>query len=310
MMICKSLVDWWHAKPPVAVFLVMLIACALTLASITIYVELHKNHMVNPNVKDWNSFFNTLSKVEVCLPAAGSLGRPGTDLSPGPAAAVADSLNQLVDAKESNLTRYRVLVTVGMKAVSGDTTHKQLEELLQTRKLEFLLTEDLLGNRVPIGQKADEVSVSLSLPNVPSTKSVVSPDSHENEEGGSDMKLFEACVTFLGPTRLLPGSNVMPKACQQTRKTSVELEVSSGPLGSCGSVNTAYRLHLQQQHNLTPLLSQEDTILIQLHLIYTTSALVLLVLLLISYAACRRCWEPRSRLAYTSNSLQEKMVDL
>lgn len=50
-MYFSGLIDFWYNRPPVVVFLLTLAACALTLITIGVYIDVHKNNLPNPNIK-------------------------------------------------------------------------------------------------------------------------------------------------------------------------------------------------------------------------------------------------------------------
>ncbi|XP_018008152.1 transmembrane protein 248 [Hyalella azteca] len=287
---CNKLCDWWCMQPPLAVFLLTLVACAVTLVSISIYVDVHRDNLPDPNVRDWNTFFSSFSRVELCIPS----------IAANYSIAEADSVTEpLVQA---NISSVSALVTLSVEAVRPIESTPAVLDMLAHHTLYSNITEALLGIRVPLSRAADLMQIMIGLPESKSKK-----DSHKTKDSSSNKDIINVCITFTGPSRLLPNSIVTPESCSRENwpvRVVDALGVSGEP---CAATDAVLPLLLQQQELLTPLLSQDDTVLIQLHIMYTTCALTVLILLLLCYAICRRAVHHARMPGHAAASSLEKV---
>ncbi|KAF2353698.1 hypothetical protein FHG87_015546 [Trinorchestia longiramus] len=260
---CNRLGDWWNTQPPLAVFLLTLVACAVTLVSISVYVGVHQDNFPNPNVRDWNSFFGSFSRVELCIP---SITSNDTEVD----------LRQPDVLKGENVSSVTALVSISMEEVRPVKGMETVRDLLQHYVIVANVTEDLLGIKVPLSRQAELLQMVMGLP-------------AKSKSGGKAAGYqFEACVTFKGPHFLLPNSDVVPRTCSRLKLPMVVVEALGASGKPCVATDAVMPVLLQQQQRLTPLLTRDDTMLIQLHIVYTTCALTVLILLLLGYAICRR----------------------
>merc|ERR1712198_509976 len=68
MGVYSGLHDCLTTKPPLVIFTSSLAAFALALMGVSLYLESHKTHILNPDIKDWNKFYEVLSDLKMCIP--------------------------------------------------------------------------------------------------------------------------------------------------------------------------------------------------------------------------------------------------
>lgn len=275
MAVCSSLREYVGSKPPLAVFATSIAAFAVVLVGVSLYLQGHKTEILNPDIKDWNSFYRTLSDVEVCFPESWTSEitkiRSRREL-PATATLVPEiSVNET----EANITMSilaDVNVEKGGRAMEGMTLHS------------YILARHL-------GFKRDLSSLEVTIELAPRIA-----------------KNWTACMMFSGPAHLLPDSPLTPANCTISKDTKpVEVMMaqpwlvqelkewcSAGRLGS---------LMVAAQHELNVYLSEGDVTLIQVHILYTTCLLCVMMIVLLFYFVCGKRSTSRGKIVQTSDKV-------
>ncbi|KAK8407531.1 hypothetical protein O3P69_002229 [Scylla paramamosain] len=278
MAVCSNARECVGNRPPLVVFTASIAVFAVALVGVSLYLQSHKTHILNPDIKDWNSFFTTLSGMEICF--------PNKDTQPGSAhimkrevlesedPATTTSLPETNSTDVENNVTLSVLADVHVEKAGVTLFGVNLHSSLPARHLGF--------NRDP---SALEMTISLV------------PKSAKN---------WTACIMMSGPAHLLPDSPIRPVNCSvhQSPEPPVEVELAKPWLvqesfGWCSN-GVSGNLLVAPQHELSVYLSEGDVTLIQIHILYTTCLLFVMMLFLLFYLGCGKRWIFRSKIVVQS----------
>lgn len=269
MGVYTGLYECLTTKPPLVVFTSSLVAFALALMGVSLYLESHKTHILNPDVKDWNQFYEALKHLKVCIPKHSE-----TDKSKelNFLNQVNSSLNIEDDTTKNNITRSVLLDLHFTELKSKDFMGLSYQGHILAKHLQYKRDMNIL-------------EVSITFPK-------------------SNTKKGHPCVTFHGPQYLLPNS---PKA--ESPEMCPIQNVTSDKIRQVEIVNpkmmekdwcldgTQTGILITPNRSLYVYLTKDDVTLIQLHILYTTCLLFFMMVVLGLYAICgRRCAVAKSKI--------------
>lgn len=267
MGVCSSVRECVGSKPPLAVFAASIAAFAVALVGVSLYLQGHKSEILNPDIKDWNSFYSTLSDMKICFPESGASTvkkiRPSREL---PSSVTLDP-EASVNETTGNIT-LSILADVQVEKDGSTVMGLTLHSFLSPRYLGFKGDLSVL-----------EVTIELAA---------------------KSAKNWTACMMFSGPTHLLPDSPVTPSNCTITKNTTlVEVMMAQPWLVNESEewcrVGVEGNLMVTAQHELNVYLSEGDVTLIQVHILYTTCLLCVMMFVLLFYFICGKHFNSRSK---------------
>jgi len=268
MGVCTNLYECFTTKPPLVIFASSLAAFALALLGICFYLET-QTHILNPNVKDWNEFYEVLSNLKVCIPNHSETDNQ-SKLS------VISPINNALDIQgnntKNNITRSVILdlhfTELKPKEFMGLSFHGQIlaEHLQHKRDMNLL-----------------DITITFLKPN-------------ENK--------VQPCVTFHGPSYLLPDApeKESPEECLMQNNTGnivQQVEIVNLQMMEkdwCKDrKQTGIRISANKAQYVY--LTKGDVTIIQIHILYTTCLLFFMICILGLYAICgRRCSFAKSKI--------------
>ncbi|XP_045613145.1 transmembrane protein 248 isoform X2 [Procambarus clarkii] len=267
MGVCSSMRECVGSKPPLAVFAASIAAFAIALVGVSLYLQGHRSEILNPDIKDWNSFYSTLSDMKICFPESGASRvtkiRPNNDL---PSVVTLNS-ERSVNETEANVT-LSILADVQVGKGGSTVMGMALHSLLPAKYLGF---------------KGDPSALEVMI-----------------ELASKTAKNWTACMMFSGPAHLLPDSPVAPANCTILKDTNT-VEVMMGQpwlvkeSGEWCSAGVEADLMVTAQHELNVYLSEGDVTLIQVHILYTTCLLCVMMLVLLFYFVCGKHFNSRNK---------------
>lgn len=281
MVMCSSVRECFGSKPPMAVFSMSIVGFALTLVGVSLYFQSHKTQILNPDIKDWNSFFTTLSDMEVCFPSP---------QSPDEAVLRTRARRELASASLTTTTTSNSLL-MATDARGNDTeanvTISILADVQVQRKgvsLEGLTLHSLVGAKF-FGFKRDKSFLEVTI-----------------DLARQISKNWTACMTLSGPAHLLPNSPQTPPTCTPVKEPKTNEVFLAQPWlvleedewcmnGTVGSLSVA------PQHELNVYLTEGDVTLIQVHILYTTCLLCVMMIGLLFYFLCGKRCSTRTKAA-------------
>lgn len=277
MAVCSNARECVGNRPPLVVFTASIAVFAMALVGVSLYLQSHKTHILNPDIKDWNSFFTTLSGMEICFPNKDTHPEPAPvmkrEVAEPDDPATTTTLPETNSTDAENVT-LSVLADVHVEKAGEGLFGVNLHSSLPARHLGF--------NRDP---SALEMTISLV------------PKSGKN---------WTACIMMSGPAHLLPDSPVRPVNCSVRKSPEPAVEVELGKpwliqesVGWC-SDGVSGNLLVAPQHELSVYLSEGDVALIQIHILYTTCLLFVMMLFLLFYLGCGKRWTFRSKIVVQS----------
>ncbi|XP_064078722.1 transmembrane protein 248-like [Macrobrachium nipponense] len=241
------------SKPPMAVFLVSILGFVLALLFVLIYLQSHRSEILNPDIKDWNTFYSTLSDLELCV-------HNTTEISKSSRVSHKTPPPQTVNATEEANITLSIYADVQVRFHGQHIENQVLHGFIDARYLGF---------------KGDPSSLEMTIE---LTKSIA--------------KNWTACITLSGPAHLLPDSPHKPPSCTASQNSQTLDVVIAQPWivsewctgGDSGSLTVA------PQHELNVYLPEGDVTLIQVHILYMTCLLCVMMMgLLFYYLFGRRC---------------------
>lgn len=269
MGVYTGLYECLTTKPPLVIFTSSLAAFALALMGVSLYLEGHKTHILNPDVKDWNQFYEALSNLKVCIPKH-SVTNELKELNIHNL--VNDSLNILDDNPKMNITKSVLLDIHFTDLKSKDFMGLSYRGHVVAKHLQYKRDMNILD-------------ISITFPN-------------PNKKKG------HPCVTFHGPQYLLPNAAKAesPEMCSPQNVTSDKIRIVDivNPQMTeedwCQD-GTQTGIKISPNKSLNVYLTKDDVTLIQLHILYTTCLLFFMMVVLGLYAICgRRCAVAKSKI--------------
>ncbi|KAG7153893.1 Transmembrane protein 248-like [Homarus americanus] len=246
MGVCNSLRDFIGSKPPLVVFAASIAAFAVALVGVSLYLQGHKTQILNPDIKDWNSFYTTLSDMKICFPENGASKvtklRSTRELPPLVTLLPETSVNET----EANVT-VSILADVQVEKDGNPVVGIALHSSLSARFLGF--------KRDP-----SELEVTIEL-------------------ASKKAKNWTACMLLSGPAHLLPDSPITPSNCTVSKDTKTVEVVMAQPW-----------LVQEPEEWCTG-----DVTLIQVHILYTTCLLCVMMIVLMFYFVCGKHSSSRSK---------------
>lgn len=274
---CSSPRECVGNRPPLVVFTASIAVFALALVGVSFYLQSHKTRILNPDIKDWNSFFTTLSGMELCFPKRNAHLRP-VHVMKREMPVLEDITTTILP--EANTTEVESNVTM---SVLADVHVEKAGQTLFGVTLHSSLPARHLGFR------SDHSSLEMTISLVPKSA-----------------KNWTACIMMSGPAHLLPDSPITPVNCTIPKSSASPLEVELGkpwlvqePLEWC-STGVSGNLLVAPQNELSVYLSEGDVTLIQIHILYTTCLLCVMMLFLLFYLGCGKRWSFKSKVMVQS----------
>ncbi|KAK4314597.1 hypothetical protein Pmani_014121 [Petrolisthes manimaculis] len=272
---CSGIREFMGSRPPVAVFFASIAVFALTLISVSLYLQSHKTQILNPDIEDWNSFYNTLSNMEICFPNQDSPKMAKMRRSERELPSIASSVPPTMSSNITNDATDNVTVSV-----MADVHVLKSQHSLFGVTLHAVLPASHLG----IKRDPSVLDITMQLPTKKSKKWV-------------------ACLLFTGPPHLLPNSPIAPPNCSLSMQSSKKIEVELGGGWLAGDSQWCQNdvvgsLTVMPKDELNVYLTEGDVTLIQMHILYTTCLLGVMMLGILLYLVCgRRCATLRSHQA-------------
>lgn len=269
MGVYTGLYECLTTKPPLVIFTSSLVAFALALMGVSLYLESHKTHIPNPDVKDWNQFYQDLSSLKVCIPIHSEIDK---SKEINFISAVNNSLSTLDDNTRINITR-SVLIDL------------HFTELKSKDLLGHTYQGQILAKHLQHKRDMNTLEILITFPK-------------------SFKKKEKPCVTFHGPQYLLPNAPKAesPEICSIQNVTSNKIhhmEIVNPQMMEkdwCQS-GTQTGISISPNKSLYVYLTKGDVTLIQLHILYTTCLLFFMMVILGLYAICgRRCSVAKSKI--------------
>ncbi|XP_050727798.1 uncharacterized protein LOC127004278, partial [Eriocheir sinensis] len=222
----------------------------------------------------WNSFFTTLSGMELCFPK--------------------DSPSKSSHLMKREVPQDFATTTILPEANTTEEENVTLSVLadVQVERAGQTLFGVYLHSSLPakhLGFKRDPSALDITISLVPKSA-----------------KNWTACIMMSGPSRLLPDSPIRPVNCTIPKSPSPPLEVELGkpwlvqePSEWC-SAGVDGNLLVAPQHELSVYLSEGDVTLIQIHILYTTCLLCVMMLFLLFYLGCGKRWTFKNKTVVLS----------
>jgi len=260
MGVYTGLHDCLTTKPPLVIFTSSLAAFALALMGVSLYLESQKTHILNPDVKDWNGFYEVLSNLKVCIPNH----REPDDLRKlDVTSPVNNALNIQGNNTQTNITR-SVLLDL------------HFTELKPKEFVGLSFQGQVLAKHLQYKRDVNLLDITITFPK-------------PNKNKG------QPCVTFHGPSHLLPDAPKAesPDLCPQQNNTrdavrQVEIVNSQMMEDDWCKDGTQTGIFISPNKSHYVYLKKEDVTLIQLHILYTTCLLFFMMVILGLYAICGR----------------------
>ncbi|KAK7081867.1 hypothetical protein SK128_000382 [Halocaridina rubra] len=235
------------SKPPLAVFAATIVGFVLALISVSLYLQSHKAQILNPDVKNWNSFYETLSDMDICFPNSTKMSSLPPRLQSGVALGN--------ETEDTNIT-FSIFADVHVER-EGKTMENQI--------LHALI------NSTYLGFKGDTSVLEITL-----------------ELAKDTAKNWTACVTVFGPSHLLPDSPYSPPKCTPSKRVNAyDIEMAQPWMVPDGarwcSAGVLGGLRVAAQDELNVYLSEGEVTTIQLHILYTTCLLCVMMIGLLFY---------------------------
>ncbi len=276
-----SLVHCLSTRPPLVVFVLSLFAFALTTLIMAVTVD-SSGRIKNPDVLDWDTFFNKLSQLDYCVQTT-------------PIHANDSSSNTTEEANDSNnSSSASLLVPVTSRFLSD------FHSAVGSQGDHVVARGEVLMDHLDRGRLAKYHGMTVTL-----TLNLPTPT---HSDGGDRL----ACVGLTAPSSLLNDLNAgsAPNSCSQHSSPSssvLSFETHSRdhlPPGWCSSAandSVAMELTYEERPEWVVYISGSDRRLVSLHLACMSAflfALGAVAVVMAFFGACRGgdCWPPGTRI--------------
>ncbi|XP_071848399.1 transmembrane protein 248-like [Apostichopus japonicus] len=264
----ENLKSFAYHRPPFIIFLVCILLFAVALISLGIYIQ---NHDVrNYEDKDWNDFFEDFSQQQFCIPLKDGIQRreaPLNALGSTTQESITDSFNL-----NSNVS-----FSVNLELHLADSS--MLQQLVGLTSL----SSTVPAIQIKLNKKYDEVDMTFHL-----TQPIELPSCEGKTCSPSKVA---ACVTLGVTQKALPPIThaVHPQVCNKSLLHSLSNPLTMLPKNQTDEdtyctdglkVNTEYLY----DPKYTFYLSEEERSIINLHLMYTSYFLFIMLITCVFYA--------------------------
>lgn len=307
------------SRPPLVVFLVCLITFAITAASLAYFVR--RSDLRNPDITvDWNIVLESFAKLDICVNHNGSLPKPVAAVATRDVSAHSGTTSGVdatsyatdmstVDSSLSSVDDFKTeLELAGNQTVSFEVELKFSPEIHSLPRNITYVSGTVCGKLLGLtGENSQrDIPVSFELPSERKFS-----DCDERRGCYPPQKV---CMTFHGLPKL-PATGKLTKcsselsaAVSQPNQTLFTTEPC--PVDQWSAETDLERvichgtsLHVVYETNpeLTIMLSERDRTLINLHLMYTSYFLLVMVMTLLCYAIIRG--RPKSKALLLSEKV-------
>ncbi|ESN97747.1 hypothetical protein HELRODRAFT_185894 [Helobdella robusta] len=261
--IFENLKHFVKKKPPLVLFLVVLVIFSLITMSIGAYVKTAQLKSTDIK-KDWNIFLNGFSRVSFCLSSNSSLS---PNLS-------------TTDKSATNYTSKNITIPLKITVQPSPSFVHQRHNLT-------ILSGLLSAHDIGIKGSNAMLEVFTELPHVWTSSD--NGDEVCKDDVCPPVTLF-ACVTIADHSSLFPTSNIPPGTCKPTtNNTSLPTNAifKSPHSSTCKSGESKIKFEHKLDPLLTIYLSLSDKQVINLHLLHTSIILFAIILTIFLFALFR-----------------------
>lgn len=291
-----------YQRPPLVAFLVCLLLFAIALISLGLYLQGHE--VPKYETEDWNEFFQEFANQRFCIPLNdSSIYQPPS--SPPLFSAGAST------TQEPGVDEFDVSDIVGPKNVSVAVN------------LNFIFPgEDVVGDSSGLlslssSLPAEQLNLEKSFGNVALTFDLQQSIQHMQCKGQTcEVPKVSACLTIAVPPNALPhvGQNIHPQPCYKNVSHTLNgVWMNHKPLNQpegqefCSAgikVGTEFTF----DPSLTIFLSEEEKSIINLHLMYTSYFLFIMLITSVFYALVKG--PPFKQRSSHENGIHKKPLTL
>lgn len=267
-----------YQRPPFVAFLVCLLLFAIALISLGLYMQNHK--VQNYETEDWNNFFKSFSDQRFCIPLNDSnISQPPS--SPPLYSAGAPT------TQDPGTDEFDISDIVGTKNVSVSVNLDILfpgEDVVGDYSALLSLSSSLPAEQLNLDKSYGNIALTFDLQQA-------IPDVKCEDQSCTAWKV-SACLTLAVPPKALPhvGKSIHPHPCYKNISHILPgiwmyPKLSNQPEGqefcSAGiTVGTEFKF----DPSLTIYLSEEEKSIINLHLMYTSYFLFIMLITSVFYA--------------------------
>ncbi|XP_076041514.1 transmembrane protein 248-like [Oratosquilla oratoria] len=249
MVACAGLRDFLVNRPPMVVFMLSVSAFALAFVGVSIYIEIHKKEIRNPDIKmDWNMFFEKLSKLEMCpLKETKTRSRRTT---------TSTVHDEDIDMPVDKNVTFAVTAVVSLRPMKNGHD-APIHGFITAKNLGFERDTSML-----------EVNIKMA------------PKKKDR---------LKSCLFLFGPEHLLPKSPIQPETCHiEKPENNIEMKIILPEEREWCTKGEKFKLHIDTQPELNVFLTEDDIAMIHIHILYTTSFLFISVIAILFTSIYRK----------------------
>lgn len=294
----ENLKSFAYHRPPFVIFLVCLLLFAIALISLGIYIQ---NHDVrNYEEKDWNDFLQGFSQQQFCIQERDSVDVQRRDIS-----AVRSLASTTQESATDSFNRNNFVASGNVSFAINLEFHPRENQQLQYVVGLMSLRSSVPATQIHLDKYYEEIDVNFHL-----SRPLEDLTCEENKPCGPAK--VTACLTLGLPAEALPhiSRTIHPTACNKSSHHGLTSSWISPRNHTedeyfCGSglaLNTEYIY----DPKYTFYLSEEEKSIINLHLMYTSYFLFIMLITCVFYALIKG--PPLKSRVFNENGTHKKQL--